>query len=130
MAYEGEGCSRNQQPFDLLPFLLEMPWGVPKGRPRGDGRSLLLLKLALNLQVSAVLMTSCSILLGSHHGHGFLPEDVEDELIREDVILAPAPSMLKLQIVSKPIDLSAAKVGVPLEVEREFHIKFVLVWTA
>ncbi|XP_003467914.1 probable ubiquitin carboxyl-terminal hydrolase MINDY-4 isoform X2 [Cavia porcellus] len=36
-------------------------------------------------------------------------EDVEDELIREDVILAPAPSMLKLQIVSKPIDLSAAK---------------------
>ncbi|KAM6152075.1 putative ubiquitin carboxyl-terminal hydrolase MINDY-4 [Erethizon dorsatum] len=36
-------------------------------------------------------------------------EDVEDELIREDVILAPAPSVLKLQIVSKPIDLSAAK---------------------
>ncbi|XP_004856342.1 probable ubiquitin carboxyl-terminal hydrolase MINDY-4 isoform X2 [Heterocephalus glaber] len=36
-------------------------------------------------------------------------EDVEDELITEDIILAPAPSMLKLQIVSKPIDLSAAK---------------------
>ncbi|XP_005377564.1 PREDICTED: protein FAM188B [Chinchilla lanigera] len=36
-------------------------------------------------------------------------EDVEDELIREDVILAPAPSMLKMQIVSKPIDLSEAK---------------------
>ncbi|KAM5272217.1 putative ubiquitin carboxyl-terminal hydrolase MINDY-4 [Ctenodactylus gundi] len=36
-------------------------------------------------------------------------EDVEDELIREEVILAPAPSVLKLQIVSKPIDLSVAK---------------------
>ncbi|KAM5203888.1 putative ubiquitin carboxyl-terminal hydrolase MINDY-4 isoform 2-T2 [Hipposideros larvatus] len=36
-------------------------------------------------------------------------EDVEDELIREEVILSPAPSMPKLQIVSKPIDLSVAK---------------------
>uniref|UniRef100_A0A8C5LJ17 Ubiquitin carboxyl-terminal hydrolase MINDY n=1 Tax=Jaculus jaculus TaxID=51337 RepID=A0A8C5LJ17_JACJA len=36
-------------------------------------------------------------------------EDVEDELIREEVILSPAPSALKLQIVSKPIDFSAAK---------------------
>ncbi|XP_074197048.1 putative ubiquitin carboxyl-terminal hydrolase MINDY-4 isoform X2 [Rhinolophus sinicus] len=36
-------------------------------------------------------------------------EDVEDELIREEVILSPVPSMLKLQIVSKPIDLSVAK---------------------
>ncbi|XP_049749489.1 probable ubiquitin carboxyl-terminal hydrolase MINDY-4 isoform X2 [Elephas maximus indicus] len=36
-------------------------------------------------------------------------EDVEDEVIREEVILPPAPSMLKLQIVSKPIDLSVAK---------------------
>lgn len=36
-------------------------------------------------------------------------EDVEDELTREDIILAPAPSILKLHIVSKPIDLSAAK---------------------
>ncbi|XP_076976636.1 putative ubiquitin carboxyl-terminal hydrolase MINDY-4 isoform X2 [Tamandua tetradactyla] len=36
-------------------------------------------------------------------------EDVEDELIKEEVILTPAPSMLKLQIVSKPIDLSVAK---------------------
>ncbi|XP_004676884.1 PREDICTED: protein FAM188B isoform X1 [Condylura cristata] len=37
-------------------------------------------------------------------------EDVEDELIREEVILlSPAPSMLKLQIVSKPIDFSVAK---------------------
>ncbi|XP_019495425.1 PREDICTED: probable ubiquitin carboxyl-terminal hydrolase FAM188B [Hipposideros armiger] len=38
-------------------------------------------------------------------------EDVEDELIREEVILSPAPSMPKLQIVSKPIDLSVAKGG-------------------
>nr|KAF6418959.1 MINDY lysine 48 deubiquitinase 4 [Rousettus aegyptiacus] len=36
-------------------------------------------------------------------------EDVEDELIREEVILSPVPSMLKLQIVSKPMDLSVAK---------------------
>ncbi|XP_037692930.1 probable ubiquitin carboxyl-terminal hydrolase MINDY-4 [Choloepus didactylus] len=36
-------------------------------------------------------------------------EDVEDELMKEDVILTPAPSMLKLQVVSKPIDLSVAK---------------------
>uniref|UniRef100_A0A667G346 Ubiquitin carboxyl-terminal hydrolase MINDY n=1 Tax=Lynx canadensis TaxID=61383 RepID=A0A667G346_LYNCA len=36
-------------------------------------------------------------------------EDVEDELVREEVILSPVPSMLKLQIVSKPIDLSVAK---------------------
>ncbi|XP_010986349.1 probable ubiquitin carboxyl-terminal hydrolase MINDY-4 isoform X1 [Camelus dromedarius] len=36
-------------------------------------------------------------------------EDVEDELVREEVILSPVPSMLKLQVVSKPIDLSVAK---------------------
>ncbi|XP_029781421.1 probable ubiquitin carboxyl-terminal hydrolase MINDY-4 isoform X1 [Suricata suricatta] len=36
-------------------------------------------------------------------------EDVEDELMREEVILSPVPSLLKLQIVSKPIDLSVAK---------------------
>ncbi|EPY78710.1 hypothetical protein CB1_001026025 [Camelus ferus] len=38
-------------------------------------------------------------------------EDVEDELVREEVILSPVPSMLKLQVVSKPIDLSVAKGG-------------------
>lgn len=52
----------------------------------------------------------------SSHGHGFLSEDVEDELIREEVVLSPVPSTLKLQIVSKPIDLSVAKVGVNLNV--------------
>ncbi|XP_053464537.1 probable ubiquitin carboxyl-terminal hydrolase MINDY-4 isoform X2 [Nycticebus coucang] len=36
-------------------------------------------------------------------------EDVEDEMIREEVILPPVPSRLKLQIESKPIDLSVAK---------------------
>ncbi|XP_036719645.1 probable ubiquitin carboxyl-terminal hydrolase MINDY-4 isoform X2 [Balaenoptera musculus] len=36
-------------------------------------------------------------------------EDVEDELVREEVILSPVPSMLKLQVESKPIDLSVAK---------------------
>uniref|UniRef100_A0A452T4D2 Ubiquitin carboxyl-terminal hydrolase MINDY n=1 Tax=Ursus maritimus TaxID=29073 RepID=A0A452T4D2_URSMA len=36
-------------------------------------------------------------------------EDVDDDLIREEVILSPVPSMLKLQIVSKPIDFSVAK---------------------
>ncbi|XP_065794996.1 probable ubiquitin carboxyl-terminal hydrolase MINDY-4 isoform X1 [Muntiacus reevesi] len=36
-------------------------------------------------------------------------EDVEDELVREEIILSPASSMLKLQVVSKPIDLSVAK---------------------
>ncbi|XP_058383740.1 probable ubiquitin carboxyl-terminal hydrolase MINDY-4 [Diceros bicornis minor] len=36
-------------------------------------------------------------------------EDVEDELVREEVILLPVPSLLKLPIVSKPIDLSLAK---------------------
>ncbi|KAF0875822.1 MINY4 hydrolase, partial [Crocuta crocuta] len=36
-------------------------------------------------------------------------EDVEDELMREEVILSPLPSLLKLQIASKPIDLSVAK---------------------
>lgn len=45
-----------------------------------------------------------------------LSEDVEDELIKEEVILPPVPLMLKLQIVSKPIDLSVAKVGVLLKV--------------
>ncbi|XP_035304446.1 probable ubiquitin carboxyl-terminal hydrolase MINDY-4 isoform X6 [Cricetulus griseus] len=39
----------------------------------------------------------------------FLPEDVEDELIKEDIVLSPLPSMPKLQAVSKPIDLSLAK---------------------
>ncbi|XP_028719935.2 probable ubiquitin carboxyl-terminal hydrolase MINDY-4 isoform X2 [Peromyscus leucopus] len=38
-----------------------------------------------------------------------LLEDVEDELIKEDVVLSPPPSMLKLQTVSKPMDLSLAK---------------------
>ncbi|CAO2603923.1 Probable ubiquitin carboxyl-terminal hydrolase MINDY-4 [Lemmus lemmus] len=36
-------------------------------------------------------------------------EDVEDELTKEDIVLSPPPSMLKLQTVSKPIDLSLAK---------------------
>ncbi|XP_054427308.1 probable ubiquitin carboxyl-terminal hydrolase MINDY-4 [Pteronotus mesoamericanus] len=36
-------------------------------------------------------------------------EDVEDESIREEVVLSPVSSMLKLQIVSKPIDFSVAK---------------------
>lgn len=47
----------------------------------------------------------------------FLSEDVEDELIKEDIILCPPPSMLKLQTVSKPIDLSLAKVGVDAEAQ-------------
>ena len=33
-------------------------------------------------------------------------------MVREEVILSPVPSMLKLQVESKPIDLSVAKVGV------------------
>uniref|UniRef100_A0A8B9WKT8 Ubiquitin carboxyl-terminal hydrolase MINDY n=1 Tax=Bos mutus grunniens TaxID=30521 RepID=A0A8B9WKT8_BOSMU len=36
-------------------------------------------------------------------------EDVEDELVREEIILSPVSSVLKLQVVSKPIDLSVAK---------------------
>uniref|UniRef100_A0A8C5Z5D2 Ubiquitin carboxyl-terminal hydrolase MINDY n=1 Tax=Marmota marmota marmota TaxID=9994 RepID=A0A8C5Z5D2_MARMA len=36
-------------------------------------------------------------------------EDVDDTLIKEEVILSPAPSVLKLQVASKPIDLSVAK---------------------
>lgn len=51
---------------------------------------------------------------------GFLSEDVEDELVREEVILSPVPSMLKLQIVSKPIDLSVAKVRCQLESARSY----------
>lgn len=47
---------------------------------------------------------------------GILSEDVDDDLIREEVILSPVPSMLKLQIVSKPIDFSVAKVGVSFKV--------------
>lgn len=56
------------------------------------------------------------VMARSSYSHGFLSEDVEDELIREDVILSPVPSTLKLQIASKSIDLSVAKVGVNLEV--------------
>lgn len=47
----------------------------------------------------------------------FLSEDVEDELIKEDLVLSPPLSMLKLQTVSKPIDLSLAKVGVHAEAQ-------------
>ncbi|XP_052494844.1 probable ubiquitin carboxyl-terminal hydrolase MINDY-4 [Budorcas taxicolor] len=36
-------------------------------------------------------------------------EDVEDELVREEIVLSPVSSVLKLQVVSKPIDLSVAK---------------------
>nr|XP_040147751.1 probable ubiquitin carboxyl-terminal hydrolase MINDY-4 isoform X4 [Ictidomys tridecemlineatus] len=36
-------------------------------------------------------------------------EDVDDTSIKEEVILSPAPSVLKLQVASKPIDLSVAK---------------------
>ncbi|XP_012496172.1 PREDICTED: protein FAM188B [Propithecus coquereli] len=52
-------------------------------------------------------------LLASHKADGELGalqlEDVEDEMIREEVILCPVPSILKLQIESKPIDLLVAK---------------------
>lgn len=34
---------------------------------------------------------------------------MEDELVREEIILSPVSSVLKLQVVSKPIDLSVAK---------------------
>lgn len=43
-------------------------------------------------------------------------EDVEDEPIWEEVILAPVPSALRLHIASKPIDPSVAKAGVDLKV--------------
>ncbi|XP_055974330.1 probable ubiquitin carboxyl-terminal hydrolase MINDY-4 [Sorex fumeus] len=36
-------------------------------------------------------------------------EDVEDELIEEEVIRCPVPSVLQLQTASRPIDLSVAK---------------------
>ncbi|XP_048195485.1 probable ubiquitin carboxyl-terminal hydrolase MINDY-4 isoform X4 [Perognathus longimembris pacificus] len=36
-------------------------------------------------------------------------EDVEDELVREEVILSPGPSVLRLRIASEPIDLALAK---------------------
>ena len=51
----------------------------------------------------------------SSHGQGSLSEDVEDESIQEEVILSPVLSMLKLQTVSTPIDLSVAKVGCRLK---------------
>jgi hypothetical protein len=54
--------------------------------------------------------------LEPYHNHGFLSEDVEDELMREEVILSPGPSMLRLQVTSKPVDLLVAKVGVNSEV--------------
>uniref|UniRef100_A0A8C2NGF0 Ubiquitin carboxyl-terminal hydrolase MINDY n=1 Tax=Capra hircus TaxID=9925 RepID=A0A8C2NGF0_CAPHI len=38
-------------------------------------------------------------------------EDVEEELVREEIILSPVSSVLKLQVVSKPIDLLVAKGG-------------------
>lgn len=37
--------------------------------------------------------------------------------MKEDIILCPPPSMLKLHTVSKPIDLSLAKVGVSAEAQ-------------
>lgn len=61
-------------------------------------------------------MISCSISPLPTRWPCFLPEDIEDELIKEDIVLTPPPSMLKLQTVSKPIDLSLAKVGVCAEV--------------
>ncbi|XP_021503787.1 probable ubiquitin carboxyl-terminal hydrolase MINDY-4 isoform X1 [Meriones unguiculatus] len=36
-------------------------------------------------------------------------EDVDDEMMKENIVLSPPPSMLKLQTVSKPIDFSLAK---------------------
>ncbi|XP_042550991.1 probable ubiquitin carboxyl-terminal hydrolase MINDY-4 [Dipodomys spectabilis] len=36
-------------------------------------------------------------------------EDIEDELVREEIILSPSPSVLRLQIASEPIDLALAK---------------------
>ncbi|KAM4874349.1 putative ubiquitin carboxyl-terminal hydrolase MINDY-4 isoform 1-T1 [Thomomys bottae] len=36
-------------------------------------------------------------------------EDIEDELVREEVILSPGPSLLRLRIASEPIDLTLAK---------------------
>lgn len=43
-------------------------------------------------------------------------EDVEDASFREEVVLSPVPSALRLHIASKPIDLSVAKVGADLKV--------------
>lgn len=63
----------------------------------------------MSMSVSVVLSQSL-------RGTPILPEDVEDDLVREDIVLPPAPSILKLQAVSKPIDLSVAKVGLALEV--------------
>ncbi|XP_069318692.1 probable ubiquitin carboxyl-terminal hydrolase MINDY-4 [Eulemur rufifrons] len=52
-------------------------------------------------------------LLASHKADGELGalqlEDVEDDMVREEVILCPVPSILKLQTESKPIDLLVAK---------------------
>lgn len=75
-------------------------------------------RLGIHQCPGCLTTTFCSprVVTGSSHSHGFLSEDVEDELIREEVILSPVPSMLKLQIVSKPMDLSVAKVGVNLKV--------------
>uniref|UniRef100_A0A8C8ZUW0 Ubiquitin carboxyl-terminal hydrolase MINDY n=1 Tax=Prolemur simus TaxID=1328070 RepID=A0A8C8ZUW0_PROSS len=52
-------------------------------------------------------------LLASHKADGELGalqlEDVEDDMVREEVILCPVPSILKLQTESQPIDLLVAK---------------------
>lgn len=71
---------------------------------------------SVSLVFNNFIFYSLRVITERSHSHGFLSEDVEDESIREEVILSPVPSMLKLQIVSKPIDLSVAKVGVNLKV--------------
>ena len=95
--------------------------GAPEGPQGVDGRGPLLSSQpsqhsSVSWVLNGLLICSLCVITKSSHGHGFLSEDVEDELVREEIILSPVSSVLKLQVVSKPIDLSVAKVGVNCKV--------------
>lgn len=103
-------------------FSLLMGAWEPQRVHRGvDGRGPLLSSQpsqhsSVSWVLNGLLICSLYIMTKSSHGHDFLSEDVEDELVREEIILSPVSSMRKLQVVSKPIDLSVAKVGVNCKV--------------
>ncbi|XP_006832226.1 PREDICTED: protein FAM188B [Chrysochloris asiatica] len=104
--FEGSSAVDGSTEADRIPLKLYLPGGNSRTTQER-------LERAFKRQGSQPLPLRRNPLLVSDDAVGELDalhlEDVEDELIRDEVILPPAPSVFKLQTASKPIDLSVAK---------------------
>lgn len=120
VSLDQHGVTRSKGSWSAFSFLMGA-WEPQRVHRWVDGRGPLLSSQpsqhsSVSWVLNGLLICSLCIITKSSHGHGFLSEDVEDELVREEIILSPVSSVLKLQVVSKPIDLSVAKVGVNCKV--------------